>query len=903
MSKRNLMQGAALCALAIGGFSTAAHAQDAGSEGGAQAEDRAQGFNEIIVTARKRSENLQDVALSVQAFGEKQLAEQNIQSFEDYVKFLPSVAAGGRGPGQNEIYIRGAAVDAINITVAESQGSAPNVALYLDEQPVTAGGRNLDVYVSDMERIEVLPGPQGTLYGASSMAGTVRLITNKPVIDEFSGKISGSYSLTKGGEDSQSLEAAINIPVIENKMAVRIAAYHDSQGGYIDNIEGTFRAQSSINPTFPGDTVDIPAGTVFANGDVHPGGPVPVNFTVANNAALVEDDFNDATYNGIRIGAKYEFSPDWSLLVQHARQALRTEGVWDYDPTKGDLNVSRFAEDELEDDFNQTAWTVEGRLGALNLLYTGAYLDRDVEANIDYTGYTNIGAFISGYQCEYLVGSFYTGPLPATNRYVFDPTLGGDPGVIECGSPVNASRISNENTRWTHEFRVSSDLDGMINFTAGLFYEDFKIKHVGEFNYQAPIDAGFAPIDINLNPTFDNSVANARDLVTAATEFRNDNTRTEEQFAVFGEVSLDITDELNVTLGARHYDLEYGYTGYGAWRYGNRPLFVDDGDPTNDIRPNVTGGREYEFNFAELQPIKISDQIFKATVSYQPTSDLLFYLTWSEGYRPPGFNRAAAREGGLFDASANNIRDDGTECGIDVAIDSNPATGFPGYCLPYVFESDTLENYELGWKTTFANGAVRFNGAIYRIDWKDIQVSQFDSQNISILTIVDNGGDAEITGVEVDLAWSVTENLSIFAAASYNDTELTFVDPAFDIVVADAGSPLPLTPKFQGNARARYEWPVSNDLEAFIQVAGKYAGSSVNSLVDTATEPQQRQDPYFIMDMAAGIDNVGEGWGLELFVSNLTDERAQLHINRQDFIERITTNRPRTIGARINYSF
>ena len=135
-------------------------------------------IEEIVVTATKRSVPLQDAPVTIQAIGSKTLEDQNIQEFADYVKYLPNVNAGGRGPGQNEIYIRGAAVDAINITVAESQGSAPNVALYLDEQPVTAGGRNLDVYISDMARIEVLPGPQGTLYGATSMAGTCLLYTS-----------------------------------------------------------------------------------------------------------------------------------------------------------------------------------------------------------------------------------------------------------------------------------------------------------------------------------------------------------------------------------------------------------------------------------------------------------------------------------------------------------------------------------------------------------------------------------------------------------------------------------------------------------------------------------------------------------------------------------------------------
>ena len=194
-------------------------------------------LEEIVVTATKKSASMQDIPIAVQAMTEETLEEQNVTSFEDYVKYLPSVNAGGRGPGQNEIYIRGAAVDAINISVAESQGSAPNVALYLDEQPVTAGGRNLDVYITDMERIEVLPGPQGTLYGASSQAGTVRLITNKPVIDEFAASLSAGYSSTSGGEDSNKIEAMINIPVIEGKLAVRAAVYTDNKGGYIDNVE------------------------------------------------------------------------------------------------------------------------------------------------------------------------------------------------------------------------------------------------------------------------------------------------------------------------------------------------------------------------------------------------------------------------------------------------------------------------------------------------------------------------------------------------------------------------------------------------------------------------------------------------------------------------------------------
>lgn len=864
-------------------------------------------IEEVVVTATKRSVSSQDLPIAIQAMSARQLEEQNVQEFSDYIKYLPSVNAGGRGPGQNEIYIRGAAVDAINITVAESQGSAPNVALYLDEQPVTAGGRNLDVYISDMERIEVLPGPQGTLFGSSSMAGTVRLITNKPVIDQLQASMNGSWSSTQGGETSNSGELMLNLPMIDNKLAVRLALYNDRQGGYIDNVDGTFTANSAINPAFPGDSVTFPAGTVFANGDVVGAGgvTVPVRKTAASNSRLVERDFNDANYSGLRVGAKYLINDDWDLLVQHAQQTLLTEGVFDYDPAVGDLEVSRFSPDNLDDEFSQTAWTLEGRLGALDVVYTGAFLDRDVVTNIDYTGYTNIGKFSAGYQCEYLVGSFYTGlTTNPTTTYAYDPTLGGDTGVIECGDPSNAAHIENSNTRWTHELRATSNFDGPVSATAGIFYEDSRIEHVGDFNYQGPIDAGFAPVDITTNSIFDNSTANARGKVNAATQFRNDNTRTEQQIALFGELAYQLTDTFSVAVGARYYDLEYGYKGYGAWRYGNRPLFVDDADPTNDIRPDVTGGREYETNFAELQPIPVTDTIYKFRASWTPeNADTMFFVSWAEGYRPPGFNRAAAKEGGKYNASAENTRDDGTNCGNDVAINSNASNGFPGYCLPYVFQSDTLESTEFGWKSTLLNGLVQFNGSIYKIDWQDIQVSQFDSQNISVLTVVDNGGDATIQGLEADLIWLATDQMTVYGAASYNDTELVKVDPAFAVVVADEGSMLPLTPKVQANVRARYEWETGNALTAFWQLGVKYAGDSVNSLVDTTSEPRATQDAYTIVDASIGVNNFGKGWGAELFASNLTDTRAQLHINRQDFIERTTTNRPRTIGLRVSYDF
>ena len=189
----------------------------------------------IEVTATKRAESIQEVPVTVTALTGDSLEKLGVANFDQYVEFLPNVVFQGTGPGQNEIYIRGAATTQTNISVSSVQALQPSVAFYLDEQPVSMQGRNLDIYATDVERIEVLPGPQGTLFGASSQSGTVRLITNKPSHDGFAAGFDTSMSTTKGGDMSNSVEAYFNLSLTDS-VAVRVAAYNDHQGGWIDNI-------------------------------------------------------------------------------------------------------------------------------------------------------------------------------------------------------------------------------------------------------------------------------------------------------------------------------------------------------------------------------------------------------------------------------------------------------------------------------------------------------------------------------------------------------------------------------------------------------------------------------------------------------------------------------------------
>lgn len=245
----------------------------------------------IEVTATKRTESIQDVPVAVTAINGQALENLGIDNFGDYVEFLPNVVFQGTGPGQNEIYIRGAATSQTNIAVSSVQALQPSVALYLDEQPVALQGRNLDIYAVDMERVEVLPGPQGTLFGASSQSGTVRLITKKPDHAGFSAGFDTSMSFTKGGEMSTSAESFFNFTPSDD-LAVRLVGYTDRQGGWIDNI-----LNEPGNGGYTGSAVVI---------DRISGGPLtdPENTPVVppQNDALVEDDINDAVYSGLRLG-------------------------------------------------------------------------------------------------------------------------------------------------------------------------------------------------------------------------------------------------------------------------------------------------------------------------------------------------------------------------------------------------------------------------------------------------------------------------------------------------------------------------------------------------------------------------------------------------------------------------
>ena len=626
-------------------------------------------IEEIIVTATKRAENAQDVPITVQAVGGDTLRELRIETFDKYVEYLPNVVSAGNGPGKKELYIRGSATEQTSVTISSTQGSAPGVALYLDEQPVSFGGRNLDVYAVDMERIEVLSGPQGTLFGASSQSGNVRLITNKPVQGEVQGGINAKYGNTKSGSDSYSVDAFLNVPITE-RLAARIVLYNDDQGGWIDNIPATFTPSAEVV-----DRNSIGYGRVMVEAD---------SVASATNEDLVENNWNEATYRGGRASLTYDINDDWDITVQHTYQELEVDGVFLVDTSLGgEESSARFAPDSNNDDFGLTTWTLSGRIANLDVVYTGGYLNRDVESLIDYTHYNNGGGYITYYLCG---GKYYDSTAPHN-----------------CFDPTKQFVADTENTRMTHEFRISTDPANRLSVLGGAYYNDMETTHVGEFQYNATNDAfsenngieGFMLGNATL-PTLGANTSGPRDTLTV---FFNDYTRTEEEWAIFSEFAFDFSDSLTASFSARYYDLTSQIQGASNYSFGCRygigsnaqetadgrcngtdysndvslrlrtlGEYNNSGDDSiilNALSPNGDDGSPREMfrgggsNQATLDAIKNgymdvsqlnsdgsineSDAIIKLSLGWQPNDDVLVFMSYAEGYRPAIQNRNAGQ--------------------------------------------------------------------------------------------------------------------------------------------------------------------------------------------------------------------------------------------------------------------
>ncbi len=690
-------------------------------------------LGEVTVTAQKRTENLQNVPISLATLNTQALEELHVQNFKDYVNMLPSVSMQpglGSGSGFSAVYMRGIATGGDG----QATTSQPSVGMYLDEQPITTIQGNLDIHLYDIARVEALAGPQGTLYGASSQAGTIRIITNKPDPSGFAAGYSLEGNMVDGDDTGYVAEGFVNVP-INDRMAIRLVGWSLHDAGWIDNMLAT-----RIYPNDSGDPDD--------------------DFTV-NNAAYAKKNYNTMDTAGARAALRIELNDNWTITPSVQTQKQDQKGSWgddlgrcasvQYDSVAesnfigrcpngvtnpamaargaGTQNVSHFVKEFTNDKWYQAGLTIEGKISNFDLTYSGNYLNRDVDGSFDYSDYSY------WYDTLYTTG-YFTGLFIDNNGNRVNP---------------DASFTNNDHyTKVSHELRISSPQDNRVRGLLGLFWQ----HQYHDFYQQFGNIAGLG--DVMLMNGTTNIVNGNPDVAQQfpGVVYLNSMDRHDRDKAIFGQLAFDITDSLELTVGARFFEPEVTVKGFFGFGLG----FLQDHAPGTDLPDEVdepgavanggdgaysTSGQAWSHDgewrcvsqadhkdapcLNVDKGISESNHIGRVNLSWKATDTAMLYATWSEGYRPGGINR-------------------------------NPFAG------DYV--SDFLTNYELGWKTRWMDDRLQFNGAVFQEKWDKFQVA---FQGGNGITQVNNGPSAEVNGLEAQVDWLPTDKLRLSTSVAFYD--------------------------------------------------------------------------------------------------------------------------------------
>jgi iron complex outermembrane receptor protein len=852
-------------------------------------------LQEVIVTANRREENLQNVPMTIQVLTGDTLAKLNATTFDDFVKYVPAVTAHGVGPGQNNIYVRGLGTADTGIQGSGFSGIFPNVAVYLDEQSAQLPGRNLDIYAADLERIEILEGPQGTLFGAGAEAGVVRYITNKPKLNVTEAMVNAGYATTAHGGQSSNVDATLNIPIIADKLAVRGVIYNEKRGGYINNLPATFaRANTDL-------------GVEYAFG-----GQVPANSVVINNFNVVANDINPVTYTGMRVEALFQFNEDWNALLAQSYQNIEADGVFAEMAANSlgeplpDLSVQLYNPSYNKDKFENTALTIDGRAGALKLVYAGAYLVRNIEQVQDYTNYVR-GLYVDYYQCV-------------------NPGL--TPATAQCFTPSSTWHDRERNIHQSQELRVSTPDDWRIRGIGGLFYENYQIQDQVDFFYLTALPyfnpigppTGYytlngSTVQPNGSPVLFNTqgavfvsapvTSNNSNIRPPGDGFFNDITRGYTQKAAYASVDFDlIPDTLTLTAGTRYFRTDTSEVGSDVGSFFCQLISMAPNPCVNHSNFTNINAENLDRTFSGFRS--------RANLNWKVTQDALLYYTWSQGYRAGGFNRAP------FAAEFNSPLAPGP------AFYQAQALKHGGWVAPLAYAPDNLTNNEMGWKTMWMDRRIQWNGAIYQEAWNNAQIG-VGAGGVITYGVILNGGNYRVRGIETSGVARVATGLTIEAGAAWNHSELVkqatllWLDGTpinFSALQTSSGeklsnpggalgSPLAGAPPFQGNVRARYEFAL-NSYDAFAQIDAVHQSHSLATTDQISLDLQRNSIAYDLpafttYDGALGVGK--DAWLVQVYGENLTDTRAQLYANYTQWYKAITVSRPRTIGLRFSYKF
>jgi iron complex outermembrane receptor protein len=823
------------------------------------------GLEEIVVTAQKKVENLQDVPISIEVLDSTKIEQLHIANLDDYVKYSPSVAyvrgqgQGGNGqPGSSHIYMRGV----VSGGDGNHSGSQPGVGTYLDEQPVTTIDGTLDMHIYDIQRIEVLEGPQGTLYGASSESGTVRIITNKPDPAKLEAGYDFDGNRVAHGGTGWEAEGFVNIP-LSPIAAIRLVGWDEHDSGYISNVAGTNKnacIQNGVR-TFPS-WAGQPAGA-GANGII---APCPTVSTIGSgsisNAAYVKSNYNTVDTRGGRAALKLDLGDNWTVSPTVMGQSLSSSGFFGYDPAVGDLQLAHFGPENSQDSFTQSALTVEGKISDFDLVYAGSYLKRDTHSIADYSDYAEF------YDRIYASGAGWT---DNAGKSIDPQQIVITKGYFE---------------KWSHELRLTTPQDLPVKGTVGVFIQR-QLHDIWE--QQVMPGYGFTNPTGNPNsstPNPDGFGSNLSIPTLANTIWLTDEQRVDRDKAIFLQGEWDITSQWSMNGGLRYFKYDnslQGFYGYSANYFGGHPgVGLCFAPPSTPYAPCTDLNKE----------VADSGTVPKVNLTYKITPDRMVYATFSKGFRPGGVNRTAV-------------------------------AGIPAY------QADFLTNYEVGWKTQWFNHRLRWNGAAFWEDWKNFQFSFQGPGGLTIIENGGGarikGIENEIefaatnsltlstnfTFLDPRLTQNICGVAGVTNCPGVNDTvnggaPLPFTGTPWMGPTAPAGTNLPVTPKFKANAVARYSFHEVAGWTPFGQVSGVYQTQTAPLLLLNQLQNVGMQPAYALIDLVAGVRQ--DKTMIQLFVTNVADRRAELtrfnetnpSTNNQTYI---IPAQPRTIGFKFSQKF
>jgi outer membrane receptor protein involved in Fe transport len=779
-SKIGLAVAAAFAGLAVPRAPSLAAEADNSSTGG---------LAEVVVTARKREENLQDVPLSVDVFTKKDMQNLGISGFEDYAEKVPSISFISEGPGTQFFVMRGV-----------SDGSNPNYSntsatgFFIDDMSLSWQGVQPDLHLYDIERIEVLNGPQGTTFGASSMSGAIRYVTNKPDVNAFSVGVDFDGGQIQGGQQNWTEEGFFNVPLIEGILGLRISAFSDSHGGFIDDRLTT---------------------RTWVNG------------AVSNNAEWARNDYNREHVEGGRFALKGVLNEQWSATLTYGFQRQLTLGAWDEDPNLPPRTVERFGPESHHFEADMLEFHVDGDVGIGDLVYASTYWSLPTRQENEYSEYIQNfnGGANEGVTC------------------LNDPVYGTGP-YTGCKVPLQYYEYHTNPQRWSNELRLVSKPGGKFHWLGGLYWEKTRDKNSGETYYMPGLRTN-SPAFQYYN-AYSGTPPGSTSLPPGewyAYTTRSDYLQTTE----FANISYDLTDKLNAEAGVVHFHSNFSYySPYAQFAYAATSPSLE-----------VGSSNKWDSKFG---------------VNYKITDKAMVYADFAQGFRDGGSN-----------------------------------SGDPQSCynkgVPQSYVPDTLNNYEVGWKTTSLNGRLTWDGAFYDMNWKQLQTIIYDVDICAPSSYYANVGNARIYGVESNVDYKVSDNWSLQAATSYTDPHITS-SPYADFQ-GNIGERLPYVPYLSWSWNLRYEHPLNKDLRGYAQFDISHKGDMWNDFHIQGSNgfPRILQPSYSIMNLRTGLNPEGGHWLAEFYITNLADKNAIIFSNTGNFDLRETTNEPRVYGLRLNYRF